>query len=235
MAWKNDTAANRIIELRHLSIESRPNNPYIYLSNRCTNLKINPSSLPPIHPSIHPTVQPSIHPSIHPLSHPPHTERVLLPSSKPSLKDPERLMVRVFSSNDMQEFLSRLSAQGSKETSWLVRLLLRSPARLIWAAEVGLEAGSRRTEEQQVQPTIGIRSVDMKRPYQGGDLPSCPKLKRVPEGDVRLDPGENGELLTESCSPLVECERSQSRASSWLRSWADGVYLRRDRGQRSRG
>lgn len=57
--------------------------------------------------------------------------RLLLPSSKPSLKEPERLMVRVFSSSDMQEFLIRLSLQGSKETSWLVRLLLRRPARLI--------------------------------------------------------------------------------------------------------
>ena len=58
--------------------------------------------------------------------------------------------------------------------------------------------------------------------------PSWPKLKRVPDGDVMLEPGENGEFPTESCSPLVECERSQSRASSWLRSWADGVYLRRE-------
>ena len=58
-------------------------------------------------------------------------------------------------------------------------------------------------------------------------------MKRVPDGEVRLEPGENGEFPTESCSPLVECERSQSRASSWLRSWADGVYLRRDRGQGS--
>lgn len=65
---------------------------------------------------------------------------LLLPSSKPSLKDPERLMVRVFSSSDMQEFLNRLSLQGSKETSWLVRLLLRRPARLTWVPEVGLDA-----------------------------------------------------------------------------------------------
>lgn len=57
-------------------------------------------------------------------------------------------------------------------------------------------------------------------------VPSCPKLKRVPEGEVRLEPGENGELLAESCSPLVEWERSQSRPSSWLRSCGDGPYLR---------
>ncbi|TNN58919.1 hypothetical protein EYF80_030832 [Liparis tanakae] len=36
---------------------------------------------------------------------------------QPSLKEPDLLMVRVFSSSDMQEFLSRLSVQGSKETS----------------------------------------------------------------------------------------------------------------------
>jgi len=70
----------------------------------------------------------------------PSSSCVLLPSSKPSLKEPDLLMVRVFSSSDMQEFLSRLSVQGSKETSWLVRLLLRRPVRLIWAAEVGLDA-----------------------------------------------------------------------------------------------
>ena len=60
-------------------------------------------------------------------------------------------------------------------------------------------------------------------------IPSCPKLKRVPEGEVRL--GENGELLAESCSPLVEWERSQSRLSSGPRSCGDGPYLRavRDR------
>lgn len=57
-------------------------------------------------------------------------------------------------------------------------------------------------------------------------VPSCAKLKRVPEGEVRLDPGENGELLAESCRPLVEWERSQSRASSWLLSWGGGPYLR---------
>lgn len=56
-------------------------------------------------------------------------------------------------------------------------------------------------------------------------IPSCPKLKRVPEGEVRLELGENGELLAESCSPLVEWERSQSRASSWPRSCGDGPYL----------
>lgn len=56
-------------------------------------------------------------------------------------------------------------------------------------------------------------------------IPSCPKLKRVPEGEVRL--GENGELLAESCSPLVEWERSQSRLSSWPRSCGDGPYLRK--------
>lgn len=65
---------------------------------------------------------------------------LLSPSSKPSLKDPDRLMVRVFSSSDMQEFLSRLSLEGSKGTSWFVRLLLRRPVRLIWAVEVGLDA-----------------------------------------------------------------------------------------------
>lgn len=58
-----------------------------------------------------------------------------------------------------------------------------------------------------------------------GDIPSCPKLKRVPEGEVRLEPGENGELLAESCRPLVEWERSQSRASSWPRSCGEGPYL----------
>lgn len=58
-----------------------------------------------------------------------------------------------------------------------------------------------------------------------GGVPSCPKLKRVPEGEVMLEPGENGELLADSCSPLVEWERSQSRASSWLRSCGDGPYL----------
>lgn len=42
---------------------------------------------------------------------------------------------------------------------------------------------------------------------------------------MRLEPGENGELLAESCSPLVEWERSQSRASSWPRSCGDGPYL----------
>lgn len=49
-------------------------------------------------------------------------------------------MVRVFSSSDMHEFLRRLSLQGSKGTSWLVRLLLRWPVRFICAAEVGLDA-----------------------------------------------------------------------------------------------
>lgn len=73
---------------------------------------------------------------------PPHPafSRLLLPSSKPSLKDPDLLMVRVFSSSDMQEFLRRLSQQGSIGASWLVRLLLRRPPRLIWADEVGLDA-----------------------------------------------------------------------------------------------
>lgn len=42
-----------------------------------------------------------------------------------------------------------------------------------------------------------------------------------------LEPGENGELLAESCSPLVEWERSQSRPSSWPRSCGDGPYLRK--------
>lgn len=42
---------------------------------------------------------------------------------------------------------------------------------------------------------------------------------------MRLEPGENGELLAESCSPLVEWERSQSRPSSWPRSCGDGPYL----------
>lgn len=42
---------------------------------------------------------------------------------------------------------------------------------------------------------------------------------------MRLELGENGELPTDSCSPLVEWERSQSRASSWLRSCVDGPYL----------
>lgn len=42
---------------------------------------------------------------------------------------------------------------------------------------------------------------------------------------MRLELGENGELLTDSCSPLVEWERSQSRDSSWLRSCGDGPYL----------
>lgn len=42
---------------------------------------------------------------------------------------------------------------------------------------------------------------------------------------MRLEPGENGELLADSCSPLVEWERSQSRPSSWPRSWGDGPYL----------
>ncbi len=42
---------------------------------------------------------------------------------------------------------------------------------------------------------------------------------------MRLEPGENGELLAESCSPLVEWERSQSRASSCPRSCGDGPYL----------
>lgn len=50
-------------------------------------------------------------------------------------------------------------------------------------------------------------------------------MKRVPEGEVRLEPGENGELLAESCRPLVEWERSQSRASSWPRSCGEGPYL----------
>lgn len=45
-------------------------------------------------------------------------------------------------------------------------------------------------------------------------LPSCAKLNRVPEGDVKLEPVEKGELLAESCNPPAECERSQSRASS---------------------
>lgn len=40
-----------------------------------------------------------------------------------------------------------------------------------------------------------------------------------------LELGENGELLADSCSPLVEWERSQSRASSWLRICGDGPYL----------
>lgn len=55
-------------------------------------------------------------------------------------------------------------------------------------------------------------------------LPSCPKLNRVPDGEVKLEPVENGELLAESCNPLMECERSQSRASSG-RSCGEGVYL----------
>lgn len=43
---------------------------------------------------------------------------------------------------------------------------------------------------------------------------------------MRLELGEKGELLAESCSPLVEWERSQSRPSSWPRSCGDGPYLR---------
>lgn len=64
-----------------------------------------------------------------------------------------------------------------------------------------------------------------------GSVPSWPKLKRVPEGEVRLEPGENGELLVESCSPLVEWERNQSRPSSWLRSCVDGPYLKEIKGK----
>lgn len=152
-------------------------------------------------------------------------------------------MVRVFSSRDIQEFLSRLSPQGSKATSWLVRLLLRRPARLIWVPEVGLDAAKVRQDimkyTYQCTHTVYFYYLSKSQEYEillelyvcyiepksCWVLPSCPKLKRVPDGDVRLEPGENGELLTESCRPLVEWERSQSRASSWPRSWGDGPYL----------
>lgn len=40
-----------------------------------------------------------------------------------------------------------------------------------------------------------------------------------------LDPDENGELPAVSWSPPAECDRSHSFASSWLRSWEEGVYL----------
>lgn len=58
-------------------------------------------------------------------------------------------------------------------------------------------------------------------------LPSWAKLNRVPDGDVKLEPVEKGELLAESCNPLPECERSQSRASSWRRC-DEGVYLQQE-------
>ena len=48
---------------------------------------------------------------------------------------------------------------------------------------------------------------------------------------MRLELGENGELLADSCSPLVEWERSQSRASSWPRSCGDGPYLQEVKGE----
>lgn len=56
-------------------------------------------------------------------------------------------------------------------------------------------------------------------------LASWEKLNLVPEGDVMLDPDENGELPAVSWSPPAECDRSHSFASSWLRSWEEGVYL----------
>lgn len=55
--------------------------------------------------------------------------------------------------------------------------------------------------------------------------PSWEKLNLVPDGDVMLEPEENGELTTVSWRPPAECERSHSFASSWLRSCDDGVYL----------
>lgn len=63
---------------------------------------------------------------------------------------------------------------------------------------------------ERSESTCGVPAAPPPPPRVG--VPSCPKLKRVPEGEVR--PGENGELLAESCSPLVEWERSQSRLSS---------------------
>lgn len=57
--------------------------------------------------------------------------------------------------------------------------------------------------------------------------PSWEKLNLVPEGDVMLDPDENGELPAVSWSPPAECDRSHSFASSWLRSWVEGVYLQK--------
>lgn len=60
--------------------------------------------------------------------------------------------------------------------------------------------------------------------------PSWEKLNLVPEGDVTLDPDENGELAAVSCSPPAEWDRSHSFASSWLRSWEDGVYLQKQTG-----
>lgn len=60
--------------------------------------------------------------------------------------------------------------------------------------------------------------------------PSWEKLNLVPEGDVMLDPDENGELPAVSCSPPAEWDRSHSFASSWLRSWEDGVYLQKQTG-----
>lgn len=44
--------------------------------------------------------------------------------------------------------------------------------------------------------------------------PSWEKLNLVPEGDVMLDPDENGELAAVSCSPPAEWDRSHSFASS---------------------
>lgn len=96
---------------------------------------MNSLSIDPINLSLHSSIHQWLHPPNHHLS-----VLLILPSSKPSRKEPDLLMVRLFSSSDMHEFLSLPSPQGSKGASWLVRLLLRTPVKLIWAAEVGLEA-----------------------------------------------------------------------------------------------
>lgn len=76
-------------------------------------------------------------------------------------------------------------------------------------------------------PYITIKSQVL-LPPPVRSLPSWVKLKReVPEGEVRPVPGEKGPLPAASCRPPAECERSQSRGSSWLRSWGRWAYLMR--------
>lgn len=117
-------------------------------------------------------------------------------SSNPSRNEPERLMVLLFSSRDMELFRKRLSVYGSYCPSALERLWVLSMVgldRLIWVTAVGLA--------------------------------SWEKLNLVPEGEVTLEPEEKGELAAVSCRPPAEWDRNHSFVSSCVRSWEVGVYL----------
>lgn len=66
-----------------------------------------------------------------------------LPSSNPSRNEPERLMVLLFSSRDMELLRKRVSVYGSYCPSALERLWVLSMVgldKLIWVTVVGLAA-----------------------------------------------------------------------------------------------